>query len=274
MDDATEPWRIAFATGAQEYYMGNHAAAVVSVTTALLGAPQSLRSKLLTLRALAHLGCFRHYGAYVDADAALALDRTDIQARKVRILVSQESGEFERAQADLAVLASKFYDPDVSQQQEILHQKIQSLTSYWEPRRRPTRAFLTHAFQGTTITDIPNLLSGIFDGFPLMDNFVQEAASALAAREDSRKGPVRFLGNITKLSVTGDLHGDLAALFKLFEQVGYPTADNPYLFNGNLTGEDPSVDLVVILVVAKALDDRAVHFNRGPLYVLISKKKK
>jgi hypothetical protein len=67
------------------------------------------------------------------------------------------------------------------------------------------------------------------------------------------------------------MNGELPALFKIFETVGYPTADNPYLFNGNLTGEQPSVDLVVILVIAKALDDRAVHFNRGPLYVLICK---
>jgi hypothetical protein len=178
------------------------------------------------------------------------------------------SGELERAKADLVALASRVSEPEWAHQQQILDEKIQSLTSYQPPECRPVLVSVRGTFQQTTINAIPVLLSHYFNGFPVTPAFIHEAASILLAREASRKGSVRFLDDIPKLSVTGNLHGTLPALFKIFEEVGYPTADNPYLFNGNLTGEQPSVDLVVILVIAKALDDRAVHFNRGPLYVL------
>ena len=51
-----------------------------------------------------------------------------------------------------------------------------------------------------------------------------------------------------KITVVGDLHGQLRDLIHIFRHNGMPSFDNPYLFNGDLVDRgDYSVEIVLLL---------------------------
>jgi hypothetical protein len=67
------------------------------------------------------------------------------------------------------------------------------------------------------------------------------------------------------LVVVGDLHGQLPDLDALFQRVGYPSALNRFVFNGDFVDRgESSVEVVcVLLAYLLALPPGAVHLNRG-----------
>jgi hypothetical protein len=227
------------------------------------------RARILASRAFAYFDSFQHYEAFVDASSALAIEPANIRALNARMVVLKESGDLKRALDDMdallaALTAQGTSNPLFAQQREMVVQKLNSLETLTPVRRWEGILVFATKFADAKISDFPRWISARFESVHLHPEFVKAAAEALLARERDRAGPVRFLDDIPKLHVIGNLIGDVSALYKIFDENGFPTAANPYLIDGNLTGELSSVDVVVLLVVAKAVDDRAVHFNQGP----------
>ena len=68
----------------------------------------------------------------------------------------------------------------------------------------------------------------------------------------------------TQLTVCGDLHGQLQDLFSIFTINDLPSAENHYLFNGDLVDRgDFGVEVVLTVLVFKLLYPGSVHINRG-----------
>jgi serine/threonine-protein phosphatase with EF-hand domain len=66
------------------------------------------------------------------------------------------------------------------------------------------------------------------------------------------------------VTVIGDLHGQLRDLLEIFKMNGAPSADNPYLFNGDLVDRGPqSLEVALVVFGMLAADPHAVHVNRG-----------
>lgn len=68
----------------------------------------------------------------------------------------------------------------------------------------------------------------------------------------------------SRLTVVGDVHGQLRDLVHIFRHNGLPSFDNPYLFNGDLVDRGPYSTEVLLLLMGFALaDPYSVYFNRG-----------
>lgn len=68
----------------------------------------------------------------------------------------------------------------------------------------------------------------------------------------------------TRLTVVGDLHGQLDDLFAIFKLNGLPSPRNAYLFNGDFVDRGQySVECVLTLFAFKLLYPKSMHLNRG-----------
>lgn len=69
----------------------------------------------------------------------------------------------------------------------------------------------------------------------------------------------------TKVTVVGDIHGQLFDFFHMIETVtGKPSPSNPILFNGDFVDRGVwSVEVLMVLYAFKLQYPTAVHFNRG-----------
>lgn len=67
-----------------------------------------------------------------------------------------------------------------------------------------------------------------------------------------------------KVTVVGDLHGQLPDLVEIFEIAGFPGEDNPYIFNGDFVDRgEYSCEVYGILCALKLMAPDHIHLNRG-----------
>lgn len=67
-----------------------------------------------------------------------------------------------------------------------------------------------------------------------------------------------------RLTVVGDIHGQLPDLFYIIESSGWPTATNKYLFNGDFVDRGKSgLEVMTLLLTLQAAYPKSVFLNRG-----------
>ncbi|XP_072261600.1 serine/threonine-protein phosphatase with EF-hands 2 isoform X2 [Pyxicephalus adspersus] len=67
-----------------------------------------------------------------------------------------------------------------------------------------------------------------------------------------------------EITICGDLHGRLDDLFLIFYKNGLPSAEKPYIFNGDFVDRGrQSVEILMILFAFLLVYPKAVHLNRG-----------
>lgn len=65
-------------------------------------------------------------------------------------------------------------------------------------------------------------------------------------------------------NVCGDVHGQYYDLLNIFAVNGYPSSENPYLFNGDFVDRGSfSVEVMITLLCWKALYPEHFHMARG-----------
>jgi len=68
----------------------------------------------------------------------------------------------------------------------------------------------------------------------------------------------------TRLTIVGDLHGQLDDLFAIFKLNGLPSPRNAYIFNGDFVDRGQySCECVLVLLAFKLLYPKSMHLNRG-----------
>jgi len=68
----------------------------------------------------------------------------------------------------------------------------------------------------------------------------------------------------TRINVCGDTHGQYYDLLNIFEIKGWPSEDNPFLFNGDFVDRGSfSVEVVLLLFALKVLYPKHMHLTRG-----------
>jgi hypothetical protein len=78
--------------------------------------------------------------------------------------------------------------------------------------------------------------------------------------------PVTITGTI---HIVGDTHGQYPDMVAIFDKLGFPSASNPYLFNGDLVDRGSmGVEIVIALLAWKLADGASIYVNRGNQFVL------
>ncbi|EAX95950.1 Ser/Thr protein phosphatase, putative [Trichomonas vaginalis G3] len=104
-------------------------------------------------------------------------------------------------------------------------------------------------------------------------DFNRPKAETVIALIDKIKAILKPLPNIVsinpssttgKIRVVGDTHGQFQDLCYIFDQFGYPSADNPYLFNGDYVDRGSmGVEILLTLLCWKVAEPNSIYLNRG-----------
>ena len=74
---------------------------------------------------------------------------------------------------------------------------------------------------------------------------------------DAPKPPIKF-------KIVGDTHGQFQDLLYIFDTYGYPSPENPYLFNGDYVDRGSmSVEILIALFCWKVAEPNSIFLNRG-----------
>lgn len=106
-----------------------------------------------------------------------------------------------------------------------------------------------------------------------LDEIVKQAYKALRTQPNvtfvefpPRTGPGgrRAAAGAAKVTVVGDLHGDLDDLLHVVDTVGMPARDNVYIFNGDFVDRGKhGAEVLALVLMMKVVYPDAVHINRG-----------
>jgi serine/threonine-protein phosphatase 5 len=67
-----------------------------------------------------------------------------------------------------------------------------------------------------------------------------------------------------RITVCGDTHGQYYDLLNIFEKNGWPSRENPYLFNGDFVDRGSfSTEVILLLLAFKLADPDCLHLTRG-----------
>lgn len=67
-----------------------------------------------------------------------------------------------------------------------------------------------------------------------------------------------------RLTVCGDTHGQYYDVLNIFELNGFPSKNNPYLFNGDFVDRGSfSVEVIITFLLFKISDPECIHLHRG-----------
>ena len=100
---------------------------------------------------------------------------------------------------------------------------------------------------------------------PLHAKFVIEILEETLKQLKELKN-INHISTSTKkqITVVGDLHGQLDDLLLIFYKNGFPSEDNPYLFNGDFVDRGPkSIEVSLIIFCGFVMSRSAVYVNRG-----------
>lgn len=104
------------------------------------------------------------------------------------------------------------------------------------------------------------------EGNLLRESHVRELLGRVASklRQLSNIVHIKKEQNIRKIIVVGDTHGQFRDLLNIFEKYGFPSENNPYLFNGDYVDRGPrGCEIVCVLFAWKLACPDYVFLNRG-----------
>ncbi|KAK7142969.1 hypothetical protein R3I93_014195 [Phoxinus phoxinus] len=131
--------------------------------------------------------------------------------------------------------------------------------------------------------EVPDVYGGPHLSFPLTVSIVTELVDAFKNKQKLHARYVlqllgktwtllRLMPNIshvcsckhTEITICGDLHGHLEDLLLVFYKNGFPSAETPYVFNGDFVDRGKeSMEILLVLFAFLLLYPLDVHLNRG-----------
>mmetsp|Transcript_13777 Transcript_13777/g.41937 ORF Transcript_13777/g.41937 Transcript_13777/m.41937 type:complete len:481 (+) Transcript_13777:82-1524(+) len=237
-----------------------------------------------TNRAFCHLKMENHGLAIADATVALELDRTFVKAYYRRGSAFMALAKYKDALRDFkAVKQLKPTDKDAiakfkACEKEVKREAFERAIHSDEP----THQSIAEQIDVSTI-NVEDGYKGPHISWPLTHDMALEIAQTLKDCEKlHRRYVIEILLEVKKIlealptlvdvpvpeghhiNVCGDTHGQFYDLLNIFDTFGYPSEENPYLFNGDFVDRGSfSVEVVLLLFTFKALYPSHLHLTRG-----------
>jgi serine/threonine-protein phosphatase 5 len=237
-----------------------------------------------TNRAFCHLKMENHGLAIADSTVAVELDKTFIKAYFRRGAAYMALAKYKDAFRDFKVAKQlKPKDRDVLEkykaaEKEVKREAFERAIHTDEPKKD----YLADTLDPESITVEAN-----YDGPRINWPLDRDGAMAIAGHLKQQKTlHAKYVYHIlialrkqllqlpslvdvpipegSRINVCGDTHGQYYDLLNIFELRGYPSEENPFLFNGDFVDRGPfSVEVVLLLFTFKVLCPGHMHLSRG-----------
>ena len=78
------------------------------------------------------------------------------------------------------------------------------------------------------------------------------------------------INNFKNIIIVGDVHGQFHDVAAIFKEHGFPSEENPYLFNGDFVDRGKQgIEILISLFAFKIACPKAIYMNRGNQYVFL-----
>ena len=237
-----------------------------------------------TNRAFCHIKMENHGLAIADAGVALELDKTFTKGYYRRGSAYMALGKYKDALKDFKALRQlKPSDKDALEKfkaadKEVKREAFERAIHTDEPDKVPLADTIDYASMA-----VDSSYTGPRPSWPLDHAAVLEIAAHMKQQQtlhakyvyqiliEVRKHLKRLASLVdvpvpdgSHINVCGDTHGQYYDLLNIFETHGYPSVDNPYLFNGDFVDRGSfSLEVVLLLFTFKCLYPDHVHLSRG-----------
>jgi len=237
-----------------------------------------------TNRAACHLKMENHGLAIADATVAIELDKTFVKAYYRRGSAYMALAKYKDAFKDFkSAKQLKPNDRDALQkykaaEKEVKREAFEKAIHSDEPKRE----YLADTIDADSMP-VDSSYTGPRPSFPLqLDDVLAIAAHMKAQKQLHAKFVTKILVELrnqlkelpslvdvpipegSRINVCGDTHGQYYDLLNIFEIKGWPSEDNPYLFNGDFVDRGSfSVEVVLLLFCFKVLYPNHMHLSRG-----------
>lgn len=233
-------------------------------------------------RALAHTKLEEYGSAIIDATKAVEIDPKYSKGYYRRGAAYLAMAKFKEALKDFQQVKKLCpNDPDASKklkecEKAVMKLKFEEAISVPESQRRSVADSVDY----TTIVVEPEYAGARIEGDvvtldfvkKMMDDFKNQKSLhrryalqiVLQTREMLRSLPTLVDVNVPDgkhFTVCGDVHGQFYDLLNIFELNGFPSEDNPYLFNGDFVDRGSfSVEVILTLFAFKCMCPTGSHF--------------
>jgi len=237
-------------------------------------------------RAFCHIKMESYGCAIEDAGVALELDKQCAKAYYRRGASFMALAKYKKALADYKSLRQlKPNDKDVVEkfkacEKEVKREAFEKAIHSDEPDQE---SIADQIETGLETMNVEDSYDGPRPAWPLTHEAVVEIALALKEQKKlHRKYALQVLVAVKKIllelpslvdvpvpetshiNVCGDTHGQFYDLRNIFEINGYPSEDNPYLFNGDFVDRGSfSIEVVLTLFAFKLALPNHFHLSRG-----------
>lgn len=229
-------------------------------------------SQLYTDRANLFYGLNNYLKAKVDLRTALELDKTNNDAIELQHKIHIKERDTDAAFRDFLFYPSlKDGYPTEFKKYLQFHEKIAKFSEKinnvnvdLKPKSKLSEGECD--FEHFTRQDAIDMTEYLRD-------FKLPKADTIVALIEKVKSLLKDLPNIVsinpspttgKIRVVGDTHGQFQDLLFIFDKFGYPSNDNPYLFNGDYVDRGSmGVEILITLLCWKVVEPNSIYLNRG-----------
>jgi serine/threonine-protein phosphatase 5 len=286
--------------GNQELNRGHVLLAIQKYSEALEYAPQN--AILLSNRAMAYIKIENYGLALQDADHAIRADPTYAKGYYRRASANFALHHFKLARKDLRTVCklqptskdarSKLAAVEKEIKQEAFAKAIEAeqtapLSSTFDPNAIDLGTSYEGPHPATHLLTDMDAEAALFEPGQLTRDFVLNACQAFKEQKLIHRRYVarvllsarRYFAELSSLmeidlptaestepriTVCGDTHGQYYDVLHIFEMNGWPSAHNPYLFNGDFVDRGSfSVEVILTFLLFKLHDPSCIYLTRG-----------
>lgn len=201
------------------------------------------------------------------ATKAIQADQTNSQAFVQRAEIFESSQNWRDALRDYQSAlninpGNEIYQNKVKFIEDLIEQHKQNSTNKSnEDDNEPIPRF-TEFYAKDILNDM--LLNGVRPSRRIATEIVKTAFNMI-----SNLPNVVSIDHIKNIIIVGDVHGQFQDVAEIFKQNGFPSEENPYLFNGDFVDRGPQgIEILLTLFAFKIACPKSIYLNRGNQYVL------